>query len=514
MKWKSFLNKVFKNDLAILAVLSLVKFLIHFVCISKYGYFRDELYYMACGENLDFGYVDHPPLIAIITRFSRLLLGDSLFAIRFFPAVAGALLIFLTGLIVRELGGKRSAIILAAVAVLIAPIFLGIGSFLSMNVFDHLFWTLSAFILILILKNKNDKLWLVLGAVLGLGLQNKHSIFFFGFGLLVGLFLTQHRKYLYSTWLSFGALVAFVIFLPHLIWQFINGWPSIEFIKNASQFKNLPLSPLEFFFGQIADMHPFCFPILFLGLIFFLFSKYGKDYRVFGWIYLAIFALFIATRAKTYYIAPIYPLMFAAGAVGIEKIIENWNFTWLKTAVLTFLLGGGVLTAPLALPILSVKSYISYSDFLGVTPPRTEDHSMGVLPQHYADMFGWPEMAEAVAKVFLKLPPEDQAKCGIFTQNYGEAGAIDFFGRQYGLPKAISGHNNYWIWGPRGYTGDVLIIIGGDATDFAQVFNSIEQVGIFTHEYVMPYENNLPIFVCREPRVTIGEVWPRVKHYD
>jgi len=261
-------------------------------------------------------------------------------------------------------------------------------------------------------------------------------------------------------------------------------------------------------------MHPFCFPILFLGLIFFLFSKYGKDYRVFGWIYLVIFALFIATRAKTYYIAPIYPLMFAAGAVGIEKIIENWNFTWLKTAVLTFLLGGGVLAAPLALPILSVKSYISYSDFLGVTPPRTEDHSMGVLPQHYADMFGWPEMAEAVAKVFLKLPPEDQAKCGIFTQNYGEAGAIDFFGRQYGLPKAISGHNNYWIWGPRGYTGDVLIIIGGDATDFAQVFNSIEQVGIFTHEYVMPYENNLPIFVCREPRVTIGEVWPRVKHYD
>ena len=139
---------------------------------------------------------------------------------------------------------------------------------------------------------------------------------------------------------------------------------------------------------------------------------------------------------------------------------------------------------------------------------------MGVLPQHYADMFGWPEMAETVAKVFLKLTPEDQAKCGIFAQNYGEAGAIDFFGRQYGLPKAISGHNNYWIWGPRGYTGDVLIIIGGDAADFAQVFNSVEQVQVFTHEYVMPYENNLPIFVCREPRITIGEVWAQVKHYD
>jgi 4-amino-4-deoxy-L-arabinose transferase-like glycosyltransferase len=198
MKWKSFLNNVFKKDMAILVVLSLVKLVIHFIASGQYGYFRDELYYMACGENLDFGYVDHPPLIAIITRFSRMLLGDSLFAIRFFPAVAGALVIFLTGLIVRELGGKRSAIILAAVAVLIAPIFLGIDSILSMNAFDHLFWTLAAFILILILKNKNDKLWLVLGAVLGLGLQNKHSIFFFGFGLLVGLFLTQHRKYHFS----------------------------------------------------------------------------------------------------------------------------------------------------------------------------------------------------------------------------------------------------------------------------------------------------------------------------
>jgi hypothetical protein len=514
MRWKSYLNNIFKNDIAILVVLSLVKLVIHFLANSKYGYFRDELYYMTCGENLDFGYVDHPPLIAIITRFSRMLLGDSLFAIRFFPAVAGALMVFLTGLIVRELGGKRSAIILAAVAILIAPIFLGVGNILTMNVFDHLFWTLAAFILVLILKNKNDKLWLVLGAVLGLGLQNKHSILFFGFGLLVGLFLTSHRKYLHSSWLSFGTLMAFVIFLPHLIWQFIHGWPSIEFIKNASKFKNLPLSPLDFLYGQIMQMHPFCFPILFLGLIFFLFSKYGKNYRVFGWMYLAIFTLFMVTRAKTYYIAPIYPVMFAAGAIGIEKIMENWNFMWLKTAVLTFLLGGGVLTAPLALPILPVKAYISYSEFLGVTPPRTEDHALGRLPQHYADMFGWAELTVTVARVYVKLPLEDQAKCGIFTQNYGEAGAIDFFGSQYRLPKALSGHNNYWLWGSRGYTGDVMIVIGGDAADYAQIFNSVEQAALFTHEYVMPYENNLPIFVCRELQVNIEEFWPRLKHYE
>lgn len=514
MKWKNVLSAVFKNDIVVLIGLSLIKLVIHFLASGQYGYFRDELYYMACGENLDFGYVDHPPLIALVTRFSRLILGDSLFAIRFLPAISGALVVFLTGLIVRELGGKRSAIILAAVAVIIAPIYLSVGNFLSMNVFDFLFWTLAAFILIRILKSENDKLWLVLGAVLGLGLQNKHSIFFFGFGLLVGLFLTPYRKYLYSSWLSIGVLIAFIFILPNLVWQFIHGWPSVEFIRNASQFKNLPLSPLEFLVGQILEMHPFCFPLLFLGLIFFLFSKYGKTTRVFGWMYLAIFALFMVTRAKTYYIAPIYPVMFAAGAVGIEKIIENWNFSWLKPAVLAFLLGGGVLTAPLALPILPIKVYIKYSEFLGLAPPGSEDHVMGKLPQHYADMFGWPEMTESVSRVYLKLSPGDQAKCAIFAQNYGEAGAIDFFGRQYGLPKALSGHNSYWLWGPRDYTGEVVIIIGGDAADYTRIFKSVEQAGLFTHEYVMPYENNLPIFVCREPQFTISEIWPQLKHYD
>lgn len=139
---------------------------------------------------------------------------------------------------------------------------------------------------------------------------------------------------------------------------------------------------------------------------------------------------------------------------------------------------------------------------------------MGVLPQHYADMFGWPELTEAVAAVYLKLPPEEQAQCGIYTQNYGEAGAIDFFGRQYGLPHAISGHNNYWIWGPRGYTGEVLIIVGGIASDHAEVFDSVEQAGVFTHEYVMPYENNLPIFVCRKLRAPVSEIWPKLKHFE
>jgi len=514
MQNKSWFNSVLRSDLFILIVLALLKLAIHFLANGGYGYFRDELYYIACGEQLDFGYVDHPPFIALVTKISRFVLGDSLFSLRLFPAIAGALVVFLTGLIVRELNGKKFAQSLACVSVIISPVILGIGNYMSMNVFDHLFWTLSALLLVRILKTENTKLWLVLGLVLGVGLQNKHSIFFFGFGLLVGLALTSARKHLFTLELWLGVTVAFIIFLPHLIWQFVHGFPSVEFIRNASLYKNLSLSPREFLSDQLIEMHVFLSPILLLGLVLFLFLKPAKPYRVFGWMYIAIFGLFILTSAKTYYIAPIYPLMFAGGAVAFEILIGKWKLSWLKPATLAFLCGGGLLSAPIALPVLPVQTFTKYAERLGLSTPRAENHEMGQLPQHFADMFGWEELARSVSDVYLGLSPGDQAKCGIFAQNYGEAGAIDFFGPEYGLPKAIAGHNNYWLWGPGHYTGEVMIVIGGNRTDHEKVFESVEQAGLFQHNYVMPYENNLPLFVCRGLRAPIEELWPQLKHYN
>lgn len=514
MQNKSWYNSILRSSVFILVGMSLLKLAIHLLSNGGYGYFRDELYFIACGEHLDFGYVDHPPFVALVTKLSRLLLGDSLFALRLFPAIAGAFVVFLTGLIVRELGGKKFAQMLACVSVIISPVILGIGNYMSMNVFDHLFWTLAAFLLIRILKTDNTKLWLVLGAVLGVGLQNKHSIFFFGFGLLVGLALTSARKHLFTLELWLGVTVAFIIFLPHLIWQFVHGFPSVEFIRNASLYKNLSLSPQEFLLGQMVEMHVFLVPILLLGIVFFLLFKSAKSYRVFGWMYIAISVLFILTSAKTYYIAPIYPLMFAGGAAAFEHLIRKWDIRWLRPATLAFLCGGGLLSAPLALPILPVQTFIKYADRLGISPPKSENHEIGRLPQHFADMFGWKELARSVSVVYQDLSPGDQAKCGIFAQNYGEAGAIDFFGPEYGLPKAISGHNNYWLWGPNHYTGDVMILIGGDRSDYEQLFESIEQAGLFQHDYVMPYENNLPLFVCRGLKTPIEELWPQLKHYE
>ncbi len=502
-----------KSDVAILFYLALATLLIHFLTNSQYGYFRDELYYMACGEHLDFGYVDHPPMVALVANFTRKLLGDSLFALRFFPALAGALVVFLSGLIVRELGGKRFAQILAALAVIISPVYLSIGNFLSMNAFDLLFWTLSAYILVLILKTGNPKLWLLLGIVLGIGLQNKHSMLFFGYGFIIGLLLTSNRKYFRTPWFWLAGAIAFLVFLPNIIWQFKNNWPTLEFIKNASLYKNMPLSPLKFLSGQILEMHPILFPLLLIGLFYYLLSKSAKPYRLFGWMYLAVFLLFILTRAKTYYISPIYPVMFAGGALAVERFIYKCGWNWLKPVIVTLLIVGGLLTAPFALPLLPVETYIKYSAFLGMGPPQSERHDMGQLPQHYADMFGWENMAATVARVYHQLPPEERSKCGIFAQNYGEAGAIDFFAKRYDLPRAISGHNNYWLWGPHEYTGEIMIVIGGDEDDYKEVFREVEKLEIIRHKYAMPYENNLPVYLCRDIIFPLKEVWLKVKAY-
>lgn len=502
------------TDTAILISLALVKLLIHFFFNGGYGYFRDEFYYMACGQNLAFGYVDHPPFIALIAALSRWLMGDSLFAIRFFPALAGAVTVFMSGRVARALGGKIFAQVLTAAGIVVSPLYLAIGNFLSMNPFDQLFWTLALLLLIHVLKRETTKDWLLLGLVLGIGLQNKISVLFLGFGLLVGLLLTRERKRFVSwkIWMAGG--ISLLIFLPHILWQIANEFPTLEFMRNAAMYKNVALSPLQFVMGQLLDIHPFLFPILLIGLFFFLFSKNGKPFRVLGWIYVSIFIVFIHTHAKTYYAGPVYPTMLAGGAVCLEGWLRQPKTAWLKPAIISLIIAGGVFTAPFVLPILPVEKFIAYQESTGLRPQAGENHEMGPLPQHYADMFGWEEMVAAVASVYHDLSEEDRARCGIYAQNYGEAGAVDFFGPALGLPRAICGHNNYWYWGTHGYTGEVLLILGGREEDHRRVYRTVEKKDVFRHPYVMPYENNLGIFLCRDLEQPFPEVWLRVRHHN
>ena len=500
-----------------LVVIVVVKVLLHLLvnATTAYGYFRDEFYYIACSDHLAWGYVDQPPFSIFMLKISRLILGDSLVAIRVLPALIGAGVVFMTGLLARKLGGNTFASVLAAIAVFIAPIYLAFSGYYSMNVFDQFFWTLSAYILVSIIQKPDQKKWLLLGLILGVGLLNKISVLWLGGGIFVGLLLTSERKLLATRGPWLAGVIAFVLFMPHIIWQISNEWPLLEFIKNASASKYVERPPLEFLKEQVLLMHPFPFLISLLGLFYFFFDRTGKKYRSLAIIYLTtIFILLLNPTSKAEYLSPAYPMLVAGGAVLLSRLIKEGYF-WLKALIVSLFLAGGALTLPLVVPILPVEVFIQYAQALGIMPSSTENKEMGKLPQFYADMHGWEEMSKEVSTVYESLTTYEKSRSVFYGQNYGEAGAVQFYSSKYPLPRAISGHNNFWIWGPGAITEDaVVIILGGDIEGHKKVFTDIKEKGFFRTQYAMPYENNLPIYVGRQMKVSVSEMWPKNKHYD
>jgi hypothetical protein len=497
----------------ILACLASFKVLLHLLTNGKYGYFRDEFYYMAASERLDLGYVDFPPFVALVTAFSRLLLGDSTVALRFFPTLAGALVVVLAGLMARELGGGRFAQGLAAVATLVAPSFLVMGTFMSMDAFDQLFWVSSAYVLILILKRDRPGLWLLFGLIAGLGLLTKLTMLSFGLAVFVALLLTPARRRLLTPWPWVGGAIAFLFLLPYLVWQVAHGWPTLEFWADYGE-KVDPASPIEFLVEQVVTMQPLTLPLWLAGLHYCLFSRDGRAFRPLGLIYVLLFALFAIQNAKFYFLAPAYPMLFAAGALSLEHLVRRRNLNWLRPAYAVALLVGGIALAPMVVPILPVETLANITGAGGGAGVKQERREEGQLPQHFADRFGWENMAATVAGVYDSLPAEDRSRACIFTANYGQAGAIDFVGEEYGLPEAISGHNSYHVWGPGGCTGEVVISVGVPREDLETVFGEIEQEATVRCEYCMPDEDDLPVYTCRDPRASLQELWPQVKHYD
>jgi len=496
-----------------------VKLALHIATNVNYGIFIDEFYYLACADHLDFGYVDHPPLIALTTWLARALFGVSAPGLRLIPAILGSLTVLLAGLLAWKLGGGRFAQALAALAVTISPLLLFMNTILSMNALDALIWTLAACLLVLILNGGTRRfttthLWLLLGVLLGIGLQNKISVLFLGFGLALGLVLTPHRRLLLTRGPWLAAALAAVIFLPHLLWQIGNGWPTLEFMHNATAFKNRSMSPVEFIAEQAFEAHPLNLILLLWGLCWLFFARDGRRYRVFGWAYLAIFSLFLISNGKPYYLGPIYPLMFSAGSCGIAALVRSRRP---RTAIIVVMIVFGALVAPMTLPVLPVERFVAYQrSLLGGAMPSSERKEVGSLPQHFADMFGYEERVALIAEVFNELPPGDRSRCAIYCGEYGYAGAVDLYGPRYGLPRAICGQNSYWLWGPGSTDGNLLIVIGEgiDGDDLRETYNDVRVARLFRHPYVLPCRNNMPIFVCRGIKKPLEEVWLESKSYD
>ena len=506
------------GDALVPGLFAMLSVLIHSLTIGAYGWFRDEFYYVACGEHLAFGYVDHPPLAALLARLSREVFGESLPALRILPVLAGAAVVFLAGWLAREFGGGRFAQAVACLGVLIAPVFLFTFHVFSMNAFEVLLWTLAACVVVRIVQGGSPRLWLLFGLIAGIGLQNKHSMLVFGFGIFAALLLTPERRHLAKPWIWAGGALAALIFLPNVLWQARNGWPMVEFMRNAQELKNVSLSPLEFFSEQILGMHPLALPVWLAGLGWLLFSRRGRPFRLFGWAFLVIFAVLVTQDSKPYYLSPIFPILLAAGGVALESGIGRIPSRFPRTAVaglvLALLAAGGAALAPMALPVLPVESLISYARALGLSEVSSgERHEMGALPQHFADMHGWDALVAEVARVVDTLPPQERAEARIFAQNYGEAGAISLLGRRYDLPRVLSAHNSYFLWGTGGWDGDVLVILGGDEDDNRQVCRDLRKVGEVRCGHCMPYEDRNPVYVCRGFTKPFAEIWPAIKKY-
>jgi hypothetical protein len=518
MTTKDSLRTYLTHHSAIPALLALFQLALQMSFHGSYNYFRDELYYIACSDHLAFGYVDQPPLSIAILWVTRHLLGDSLYALRFLPALVSSTVVFLTALMTRKLGGGSFAQALAALSVIAAHGLIGHGKSFSMNPFDILFWTVAGYLVLIILTDEKPKLWIYYGGAVGLGLLNKYSIGFMVVGLVAGLLLTKQRKQLTSKWFWIGALLAGALFLPHVIWEASNGFPSLEFMRNASQNKNVSLGVLGFLSGQLRDLNILNAPIWLSGIAFFYFYHDGR-YRPLAWMYPVVFAVMIVGNAKVYYLSAIYPLYLAGGAIVFEQWFQHRAWKWMKPVYVGLLVTMAVLILPFALPVLPVQKFVAYEQFLGLMPHAEEHASVSELPQYYADQFGWEEFVATIASAYKKLTPEEQAECFIFARNYGEAAAIDFFGKRYGLPNAACAHNSYWMWGPGKRTGNIAIIVGASRTlqdnfnDLNRRYLHVEHVGTTSAKYAMPYENGKLIFLCKGMNTTFQNLWPTERFY-
>lgn len=483
--------------------------------LTGYGIFRDELYYLACAARLDWGYVDQPPFVAVATALWTALFGDSLASLRVLPALAGAAAVMVIGSTARILGGGRFAVLLAGFAAALAPVVLSLTSYLSMNAFDLLFQALAVRLAAAWLAGGRNRLWIYFGLVAGLGLQNKIGVLFLGFGVVVGLIAARRWDAFRTKELWLGGVLAGLLFAPHLIWQQLHGWPTLEFIERANAVKNVDYAWGDFLLEQVLQNGPLAAVVWISGLFSLVAVGRFRPFRALGFAWLAVLAVLLSTSAKPYYLAPVYAPLWAAGAVAIEGWARRSRGRRIVAAAFAALLVlSALLIAPLARPVLPVERYVAYAAALGEEPGTDERHELGRLPQFFADMQEWRELAGAAAVAASRLTPEEKRVACVFGQNYGEAGAVERFGRELGLPPAISAHNSWFLWGPGACTGEVLIVFGDHRERLEELFESVELGATFDCRDCMPYEDELPIWIARNPRASLESIWPEIKNFS
>jgi hypothetical protein len=476
-----------------------------------YGFFRDELYFLVCGHHLAWGYVDQPPMVALQARLAEAIFGISPTGVRIFSFAAGSLAVALTGILAWQLGGRRNAQILAMMATLACPVLLGITNFLSMNAFEPCIWMGALLVVLRIAEGSaSPRAWLFFGLLAGLGIENKHTIVFFLVALLFGLLLSPQRHILWSKGCAAGVALLLLLALPNFLWQWAHHFPTYEFLNHVAHTdKNYKLSPIAFLYQQLKVVLIVSAPLWIGGLVWLAFARKARPWRFVAITYLLFLAMMMAMHAKNYYLSPIYPVLFAAGAVAL---VQHSRRIWVPIVYTLFLVDVFcTATAPVVLTILPPDEYNSFTRLYG--PQRVNfDRFTGPMPQILSDRFGWPQMVQGFASRYNALPPEVRAHTTIFCDNYGEASAVNILGPAYGLPTAVSGHQNYFYWGWNNYTGESVLTLGKDAKDYTGTYAEVIDLGAFDAPWIMDHEHK-HYFWLRHRKRPFAVDWPELKNW-
>ena len=487
-------------------------FLLHVVTnlVSPYGIHRDELLYFAMGRHLRLWHMDFPPAIAILSEIQRFALGDSLVALRMVPALASSAIIVLAALLARELGGGRVAQGFAALAVAASVFFQRAGSLFMPVVLEALWWSAAFYALARLCHTDGPqrRWWLALGLAGGVGLLTKFSVLFLGFGVLVALLATRHRHALLTRWPWVALLVALVVGSPSIVGQITLDWPLIGQMQDLRATQLGHVTVAGFFLTQLMFG-----PAMLVGAwggLALLLAKGMRPFRLIGWTCLAVWATLVILHGKAYYVGPTYPVLFAAGAVALERVrAPRWGPA-LRRAAAVSTAAYGALVVPLGVPIMPPAPLERYIHAIGATESlRDNQRVLGRLPQDYADMLGWPERVAAVAQAFRTLSPLERAQAVIIGNNYGEAGALDFYGPRYGLPAVVSAAGSFYYFGPGSRPGSIAVTLGENERGLHRLFDSVEAGPHLTNPLTVREERDLTIYICRGPKGTLQEIWPR-----
>jgi len=483
--------------------------ILHIATAGRYDAQRNELYFLVCGWHPDFGYVDQPPLVPLIAAATQIL-SVNIWLLRLPATIAAVGLVFICAAFARLLGGGSRAASFAAIAAGIAPGLAGLTSHLTTSTFEPIAWTAAAFLLTraVLRDRRSDLLWL--GALAGTAMEAKWGIAVWLVALAAGVVVTPARHVLFCWQLWLGIAIAAILIAPNLIWQGLHGWPFFQVILPHLDSQKDYTGPLwQFEFRQALSMNIALAPLWLAGAIGPFIDRRLAAARFLALAFVLATAFHYIEHGTNYYLFPVYPTMFVVGAVLCEHLSPMITRAWIAVALCV-----SALFAPVALPILDPSQLPRYMEFTHTKPEPIEAAGVGApLTLSLSDEFGWRDLEKKVAAAFHQLSPEDQARAAILTSNYGEAAALDVYGRSDGLPSALSGHNQYWLWGPRGYNGSLILHVGGNAETWRSLCASVEIVDRFGGPYVMPYENDRPIFICRDLRIPLGKLWSRLKRF-